>query len=36
MGILVGVIWWIVHRLAMKDPNDGNSMSRDDIETGSG
>jgi len=34
--VIVGVVWWLIHRAAMRDPNNGNSMSNDAIQTGSG
>lgn len=29
--LVLGVVWWMVYRLAMRDPNDGNDFSRDNI-----
>ena len=34
--LFIGVLWRLIHRLAMKNPNNGNEFSKDDIETGSG
>jgi hypothetical protein len=26
----LGLVWWIIYRLAMRNPNNGNEFSRDD------